>query len=276
VIEGDGKMKVTRPNKSAARSVEILEYIAKSGKPVSLAEISRGLDIPKSSTFELIYTLIDKGFLEQADGNLKTFKLGLKLFQVGVAFLTNTNLHTEARPVMENLMLVTGHTVLLAVENQGKIVYLDKIEPPDELVRIEAKLGSSNPLHCTGLGKALLAAYSNDRVRQLIGSGRLIPKTLFSIQTYDGLIEELDRIRARGYSIDDKESETNVFCIGAPIYDRLDKPVAAISLRCLAASVDEDKVKKFSLMVTQSALLISNKLGFIKNRLYYQTAEKNL
>lgn len=266
-------MKAAKPNKSAARAVEILEFVSRSEKPVSMADICRGLDIPKSSTFELVYTLIDKGFLEQADENLKTFKLGLKLFQVGVAFLTNTDLHTEARPVMENLMLVTGHTVLLAVENKGRIVYLDKIEPPAEVVRIEAKLGSSNPLHCTGLGKALLAAYSNARVKELVGDGRLIPKTLFSIQTYNELIKELDLIRERGYSIDDKESEVNVYCIGAPIYDRLNRPVAAISVRCLASAVDDEKVRKLSQLVTQSAMLISNKLGFLKPRLYFSEGE---
>jgi len=266
-------MKAAKVNKSAARSMEILEFVARSGKPVSMAEICRELSIPKSSTFELVYTLIDRGFLAQADENLKTFKLGLKMFQVGVAFLSNTNLHSEARPVMENLMLVSGHTVLLAVENQGRIVYLDKVEPPAEIVRIEAKLGSSNPLHCTGLGKALLAAYDNEKVRELTGGGRLIPKTLFSIPTYDELLQELERIRARGYSIDDKESEINVFCIGAPIYDYQNKPVAAISLRCLAAAVDDDKVAKLSRMVTQSALLISNKLGFLQPRLYFQATE---
>ncbi|MDR3588783.1 MAG: IclR family transcriptional regulator [Negativicutes bacterium] len=268
-----GNMKAAKANKSAARSMEILEFIAKNKKPVSMAELSRELAIPKTSTFELVYTLIDKGFLEQADENLKTFKLGMKLFQVGVAFLTNTDLHSEARPVMEDLMLLSGHTVLLAVESQGRIVYLDKIEPPSEVVRIEAKLGSSNPLHCTGLGKALLAAYANDRVKELTGGGRLVPKTLFSIQSYDELIRELDRIRERGYSIDNKESEVNVFCLGAPIYNHLDKPVAAISVRCLASAVNDDMIEKLSRLLTQSALLISNKLGFLKPRLYFQTAE---
>ncbi|MDR3563964.1 MAG: IclR family transcriptional regulator [Negativicutes bacterium] len=268
-------MKAVRPNKSAARSVEILEFIARNEKPVSMADICRELDIPKSSTFELVYTLINKGFLELADENLRTFKLGLKLFQVGVAFLTNTNLHREARPILENLMLVSGHTVLLAVENQGKIVYLDKLEPPNEVVRIEARLGSSNPLHCTGLGKALLGAYSDARVRELTGGGRLMPKTLYSIQDYDELIKELARIRERGYSIDDQESEINVFCLGAPVYDRLNTPIAAISLRCLASAVDADTISKLSKLLTQSALLISHKLGFLRPRLYFREGEEN-
>ena len=266
-------MKDFRLNKSAARSVEILEFIAKGERPVSMADICRELGFPKSSTFELVYTLINKGFLEVADEKLKTFRLGFKLFQVGVAFLANTSLHKEARPVMEELMLVTDHTVLMAVEHNGKIVYLDKVEPPAEVVRIEAKLGSSNLLHCTGLGKALLAAYSHERVKELTGGDRLIPKTPFSIQSYDELVKELECIRERGYSIDNKESESNVFCFAAPIYDRLNQPVAAISLRCLAATIDNDKINKFSQLITQSALLISHRLGFLGSKLYFRKAD---
>jgi len=263
-------MNNARPNKSAARSAEILEFIAENERPVTLAEICKGLNIPKTSTFEIIYTLIDKRFLELADEKLKTFKLGLKAFQVGVSYLMNTNLHKEARPVLENLMAVTGHSILLGVESEGRIVYLDKFESPSETVKFEAKLGSSNPLHCTGLGKALLAAYTNERVKELTGGGRLTPKTQFSIQSCEELVLDLDRIRKRGYSLDNKESEVNIACIAAPIYDHFNRAVAAISMRCLESLLDEEKISKLSPLVVDSAMLISRKLGFLKHRLYFQ------
>lgn len=262
-------MNTVRLNKSASRTVDILEFIATRKMPVSMADICKELAIPKSSTFELVYTLIDKGFLQFADENLKTFRLGLKLFQVGVAFLSNSNLHNDAKPVIENLALASGHSVLIAVEHQGKIVYLDKAEPPDEVIRIEAQLGSSNPLHCTGLGKALLAAYSNEKVKKITGGKQLIPKTPFSITKYDELIKELDRIRKRGFSIDNKESEINVFCVAAPIYDSFDNPVAAISMRCLASSIDPETISRLGQLITENALLISRKLGFLKEKLYF-------
>lgn len=91
-----------------------------------MAEICRELGFPKSSTFELIYTLVEKGFLSIADENLKTFKLGMKLFQVGVSYVSRMSLHGEAKPVVEKLMQATGMTVFLAVEHQEKLVYLDK------------------------------------------------------------------------------------------------------------------------------------------------------
>ena len=262
-------MNTVRPNKSASRTVDILEFVAARKAPVSMADICKELGFPKSSTFELIYTLIDKGFLQFADENLKTFKLGLKLYQTGMAFLSNSNLHNEARPVIENLALVSGHTVLLAVEHQGKIVYLDKAEPPDEVIRIDAQLGSSNPVHCTGLGKALLAAYSNEKVKAITEGKPLTPKTAFSITKHDELLKELERIRKRGFSIDNKESEINVYCVAAPIYDSFDNPVAAISMRCLASSIDPETTSRLGQLITENALLISRKLGFLKQQLYF-------
>ena len=262
-------MSSVRPNKSAARTVEVLEFISQRDKPVSMADICRELGFPKSSTFELVYTLVEKGFLDIADANLKTFKLGMKLFQVGVSYVSRMSLHGEAKPVIENLMLATGMTVFMAVEHQGKLVYLDKVEPPGQTIKIDVSLGSNNPMHCTGLGKALLATYSKETVKEITGGGVLAPKTSFSIPHHDQLIEDLEQIRKRGYAIDNMENELNIVCIAAPIYDRLSHPVAAISIRSLASTVDDEQIASLSRLVTDSALLISQKLGFLKKKLYF-------
>lgn len=238
-----------------------------------MTEICRELGLPKSSAFGLVYTLVDKGFLEHADTTLKTFRLGIKLFQVGVSYLTKTNLHAEAKPVLERLMLASGMTVFLAVEHQGKLVYLDKIEPPDQSIRIDVHLGSSNPMHCTGLGKALLAAYDDETVKRMVGVGNLPVKTVCSIDRYDRLAEELRKIRTRGYAIDNMENEPNIVCLAAPVYDRMRRPVAAISVRSLATEIDQAKVEMMSGLVTQSALEISQRLGCLTDRLYFQSTQ---
>ena len=250
--------------------MEVLELVARKSAPVTMAEICRELGLPKSSAFELVYTLVDKGFLDYADKSLKTFKLGIKLFQVGVSYLARTSLHAEAKPVIEQLMLTSGMTVFLAVEHQGKLVYLDKTEPPTQTIRIDVHLGSSNPMHCTGLGKALLAAHDDETVKQMVGSGSLPTKTACSIDSYEKLVEELKTIRKRGYAIDNMENELNIVCLAAPIYDRTDKPVAAISIRSLASDIDAAKIEKLSELVTHSALEISRRLGCLADKLYFQ------
>lgn len=256
-----------RINKSAARTVDILSLIATKEKPLTITEISKTLAIPKSSTFELVYTLVEKNFLEIEDENLKTLKLGLKLFEVGVSFLDKTDLHREARPLLEDMMAKSGETVFLAVEDKGELVYLDKVETSSS-VRTTANLGSRNPMHCTGLGKALLAAYTNERVKEITGGGELLSKTEYTIKHYNDLVIDLDRTRKRGYAIDNRESEREVFCVAAPVYNRSAEPVAAISIASLASKMNNDRMEKFSKLVVSTALNISRRLGFVGNKLY--------
>lgn len=256
-----------RPNKSAARTVDLLSLLAKAEGPLSIAEISREMSIPKSSMFELVYTLVDKGFLEIADSNLNTFKLGLKIFEVGISFVNKINLHREARPQMEYLMAQTGRTVFLAIEDQGQVVYIDKLEPISA-VFTGALLGSRNPMYCTGLGKAMLAAYSEDKVRSITGGGEFEPKTKYSITNYNDLLEELAAIRARGYSIDNRENEEHIFCIAVPIYDRSGNAIAAISVANPAAAIDGVQIERTGALAQAAALKISKKLGFLGEKIY--------
>jgi len=94
--EGD----VMKLNRSVDRAIEIIELIASSDKSLGITEISNILDIPKSSTFDIVYTLVDRGFLEVADERLRTFKLGIKIFTIGATFLRKTNLIQVARPFL--------------------------------------------------------------------------------------------------------------------------------------------------------------------------------
>ncbi|WP_127586737.1 IclR family transcriptional regulator [Paenibacillus koleovorans] len=255
-------------NKSASRTVDLLSLLSQHKKPMTLTEISSQLKIPKSSTFEIVYTLVEKGFLEVDDDQLKTFKMGMKLFEVGVSFLNHTDLHQISRPLLDELMAKTGDTVFLAVEDNGEIVYLDKVESYSSAIRSNALLGSRNKMYYTGLGKALLASYSNEKVKQIIGSGSLPTRTDRTIKHYEELILELAKIRERGFSIDDRESEPELYCFAAPIYDRSGKAVAAVSVATLYSKVTPETYAKFSQSIVETGLEISKRLGYIGKRLY--------
>jgi len=261
----------TRINKSSARSMDILSHIAAKHDPVTITEISHALGIPKSSAFELLYTLIEKGYLEFADRNLKTFKLGIKVFQVGLAFLARTDVHREARPLLEALMASCKETAFLAVESNGQLVYLDKVEGTSS-VRTSATLGSRNPMHCTGLGKALLAAYSDSKVEEIVRAAGMPSRTEYTITKLSALQRDLETTRQRGYAIDDRESEREVFCVAASISDMSGRPVAAISIASLASKMlgNPRRVAKFGNLIAETALSISRRIGFTGRRLYPQ------
>ena len=114
-------------------------------------EISRELDIPKTTAFEILYTLVDKGYLEIADDKLKTFKLGMQSFQTGISFLEKTDLRQEAHPLLEEMMEKTNETVFLVTESKGRVIYLDKVESRAS-IKTSSTLGSSHLMHSTGVG----------------------------------------------------------------------------------------------------------------------------
>ena len=260
-------MKCFRMNKSAERVVDVLGFIAEREKSCTIADISSGLGIPKSSAFELLYTLVEKEFLAVDNPDIKSFRLGLKLFEVGAAYLSKTDLHREARELLEKMAAISGETAFLAVEDRGEVVYLDKLEGHAS-VRTFAVLGSRNTMYRTGLGKALLAAYPKNRVKQITGGGLLETRTPYSISHYNELITELKITRQRGYAIDNRENEMDVFCVGAPVFDRLSKPIAAISIASLFSKVDKAREEELGNLVTETALAISHRLGFVGTRLY--------
>lgn len=261
-------MLVIRTNKSAFRTVKILDLVSKSEKPMTITEISRALDLPKSSTFEILYTLQEEGFLELENDSLKSFKLGMKAFEVGVAYVSNTDLHRVARPSLEALMNKSGETVFLAVEDKGNIVYIDKAESQSS-IRTTCVMGSRILMHRTGMGKALLATYTSERVREITGGGELQSATPFTLSHHDDLLKELECIRNRGFSIDNRENELEIMCVAAPIYDRLNRSIAAISIASPYSKMTEDRLKLFSGMVVETALDISRRLGFIGDKLYF-------
>ena len=246
----------------------MLSLLAKSTKPLTQLEISQALGWPKSSTYELIYTLLEKGIVEFANEDCKTFRLGLKVFEIGMSVLEKSDLPKIARPFLEQLSANAGETVFMAVEDKGAIVYLDRVEE-NTSITTTVGLGTRRPMHCTGLGKALLATYPASRVKEVWDLTDRIAYTANTIREYDVLARELEKTRARGYAIDNREMEDEIFCVAAPVYGRSDKAVGAISIAAIYLRMDEKKTELFGRMITETALAISKRLGFRRDKLYF-------
>lgn len=260
-------MEKFRMNKSAERVVDLLYLLAKSGSSLTLNEICTGLGLPKSSGFELVQTLLHKGFIEIDDVRLKSYRLGLGVFEVGSAYLSNLGIPQRARPFLEELNKQTGSTVFLGMEDKGKIVYLDKAENYS-VMRPTAKLGSRRFMHTTGLGKALLAAFPADKIQYILGDGEIVGKTSYSKVTLSDILRDMKEIRERGYSIDDREDNVEMYCIGSAIYDQSNHPVAAISVASIYSNMTAEREEMIVKLVKESALKLSRQLGFTGERLY--------
>ncbi|GAA4714763.1 IclR family transcriptional regulator [Brevibacillus fulvus] len=263
-------MEKIRLNKSAERVVDLLVLFAKCGTSLTLNEICTQLNLPKSSGFELVQTLLYKGFLEMDDPRLKTYRLGIGVFETGMAYLSNMEITQLARPVLQELNRQTGSTAFLGIEDKGKIVYLDKAESYS-VMRPTAKLGSRRYMHTTGLGKALLAALPTEKVLTILSDGEIPARTPLSKVTLSEILQDLKEIRERGYSIDDREDNMEMYCIGSAIYDQWNQPVASISVASMYSSMTPERKEMIVKLVKEAALKLSVQLGFSGDCLYPQS-----
>jgi len=256
-----------RRNRATFRAIKIVRLLSASDTPLTLTAISSALGIPKSSAFEILHTLSDERIVEIADSDLKTFRVGLGLLELGMVALSKIDLRREADPFLRELNRLTGETAVLAVEDKGYMVCLDRVEG-QSVLRTSVELGSRVPMYCTALGKAVLAAYPEAQALDVAAARRvrkLTPNTLTNIAD---LRRDLSRTRRRGYAIDNGESNRNVRCVGAPVYSARGKVVAAVSIAAPVSSVDSEKVRQFGALIQKTALSISRRLGFAGRVLY--------
>lgn len=254
-------------NKSAARTVDLLLLFTKSNKYLTLNDICTMMNLPKSSAFELVHTLVYKQLLEVKDPKEKTYGLSLLSFEIGCAVISDLGVVDAARPFIQELNRQIGSTVFLGVEDKGNIVYIDKAENHSK-IKPRAKLGSRRFLHTTGLGKALLYAFPDEKILNLLGDEPYPFKTPLSHTSAHEVIEDANITRKRGYAIDDREDNMDMYCISAPIYNYHDEPIASLSVANIYGTVSPEKEKYIANLVIKAALDISKLLGSKRETLY--------
>ncbi|MDR7522593.1 MAG: IclR family transcriptional regulator [Armatimonadota bacterium] len=241
------------------RALEVLELLRDAGRPLALHEISNRLGIVKSSGFRLLCTLERRGYVERADSN-GGYRLGARLLSYRDASMTHRPLTEVALPHMHRLHEAFGETINLGVLRDGEVLYLEMLESPHSF-RMAARIGTRSPMHSTALGKAIAAYLPAEEVEAIIrvrGLPALTPRTITSPA---GFRRELARIKARGYSEDNGETEPEASCLGAPIFGASGEVVGAISLSGPTSRVRPIKAKAARALV-EACAAISRGMGF--------------
>lgn len=257
----------TKQVKSVVRTVDLLLLFADTRRYLTLQDISEMMNLPKSSTFELVNTMVQKGILELKNSGKKTYGLSLLAFEIGSAAVADLGVIDIARPYLQELNRVTGGTVFLGTENRGKIVYLDRAEDLS-LVKADAKIGSRRDLHSTSLGKAMLYAYPDDLILKLLGPEPYPANTPLTKTTSFAILQDARISRERGFAVDDKEDGPYMYCIGSVLRNHRNEPVASISVSSLVNQITENKKRFIADKVKEAALQISRQLGFCGEILY--------
>jgi IclR family acetate operon transcriptional repressor len=200
--------------KSAARTIELLEYLAANRGLHNLNDIHKALKYPKSSLYVLLHTLVELDWLE-TDPTGTLYRIGLRPLLVGTAYLDSDPIVSASRSVLDRLAAEIKETIHLARLERSDVVYLASRDAQHHL-RPNSRLGRRLPAYSTSLGKALLAERSNEEVLALLPEHleKLTPAT---ISTPDALLSDLAATRDRGYAVDRGENTEGLRCIGVAV-----------------------------------------------------------
>jgi DNA-binding IclR family transcriptional regulator len=240
------------------RTFQILETLASVVDGCGVSELSRELGLAKSTTFNILTSLEQLGYIYRADGK---FHLGLKLYSLSSVVVENMDLRRVAAPILKGLVESTGETANLGIIQGNEAIYIDCLMGPHP-VTVHTWPGKRLPLHSTALGKVLLAWLPTNEMTAVLLQENMSALTPSTITTIESFMAQLDEVRDKGYSVDDEEDAIGMRCIGAPVFDHSGRVVAAISLTAPAQRLLRSKIDEIAQNVIGCALEISTRLGY--------------
>lgn len=209
------------------RGLAVLEALGQSAKEKTLTELATSTGLPKQTTARLLATLADFEFVEKYG---RSYRIGYQCFRLGHLYTFDEHLQRRALPLMEKLKDQVQEVVQLGTLSEHGVLYLERVEPRRSIAVVPSQPGSIRPAYCTALGKALLSHLTEEELSQYLQETHFESKTPNTITSREDLLTELEATRARGYAIDEGESDEEIGCVSAPILDNLGRPVAAISV----------------------------------------------
>jgi len=250
------------PIQSLDRGLELLLAVGAAGRQLSLNDLTRVLGVDRSSVHRLATTLKMKGFFVQ-DPRDKTYRLGPAILQLAGQLQQNDSLVQSAREVLQNLARRTRETAHLGVREGTTVVFLDHARG-DQALSVASRCGEVAPLHCTAIGKALIADLALPQLEALYEheAAELPAKTSKTIRKLSQLGAECDRTRRRGFATDDEEHEEGVRCAAAPIRDATGRTVAAIGISAPASRLPKQRLASFAQSALDAAHEVSAALGY--------------
>jgi IclR family transcriptional regulator, acetate operon repressor len=215
---------------ATARTFAILEHVAHAQRPVEVADIIAALDLPKATAYRLVDWFLDRGYLSREAGR-KRLVVGARFADLSFRALASS-MHTAApHLVLRRLVNTVNETCNIGTLVSGEVVYLDRVEAEHWPLRLQFNVGSRVPLHCTAIGKLLLALAPARRRLALLHSVELRRFTEHTTTSRSRLEAELKQIRREQVSFDRQEFLLGVMCAAVPITGKNGEPLAAVAVQ---------------------------------------------
>jgi IclR family acetate operon transcriptional repressor len=245
---------------SLVRALSLLNRIAESPDDgATLTDLAQQVGLPPSTAHRLLLTLEQERYVRFSHDR-RIWTVGVQAFVSGCAFIETRNLAALARPHMRRLMEESGETVNLAIEDQDEAVYLAQVECR-QMMRVFARPGTRVLLHCSAVGKAMLAALPANEAEHILNQFELPQRTPHTITDVGQLMQQLTEVAERGYAVDDEEDPEGVAGIGACVLDRNGRPAGAISVTSLKRRDWAARKEEIAAKVIQCARRISGQLS---------------
>lgn len=200
------------------------------------------------------------GYLRREAGTGK-YRLGLKVLSLSRGVQAGTDVKDVAAPALKRLVERTNLTAHLAVLDRGEAVYVDKVEP-HTFVKMDTWVGRRMPVNSTGVGKALVAHLADHDLEAILNERGFAKRTAKTITSRPKFFRELQKVRERGYAVDDEENSIGARCVAAPVFDNFGRAVAAIGLTGTSTQIDKATIAKIADMVKEAARKISHHFGY--------------
>lgn len=242
--------------RALARGLAILTSFTLTHPEQSLTAISTRLGLAKGTAVRLLTVLEQQGFVERAAS--ERYRLGVRLFELGTIYAQTLSIEQAAHPSLEQLARECQQTANLAILNGGQVVHIDVVPPPRP-IHFAGQLGLRELVHCTGLGKALIADLPAEEIAAIVAEHGLPARTAKTVTTVEVLHDRLAVVRERGYAADDEESFPGLSCVAAPIRDATGATVAAVSV---SGATAEFEATDYAPAVLAAAAAASHRLGY--------------
>lgn len=243
------------------RAIDVLERLAQHRKGLRLARLARETNIPKSTLFRIMSTLQERQCVVH-DEEHKTYRLGLKLWELGSAFLDQSDLQDAAVSYMKQLAEACGESMFLGVLDKGEVVYVRRVESPKSAVMVR-KLGQRAPVHCTATGMAMLAFHPDDEIERFLEEQALASFTPQTTTSRTALRQKVEQIRQTQVAVVDGEYNPALLCVSSPILNDAGRPIAAFTAALLSAQAEENRVDMLKEQVRQAAQNLSRERGYL-------------
>jgi IclR family KDG regulon transcriptional repressor len=245
---------------SVANSIRLLGSFSGEENELGITTLATRLRLAKSTVHRLATTLTSSRFLEQ-NGETGKYRLGLALFELGALVRRRMDVANEARPKLRELLEKTGETVQLGIVDHFSVLYVYEMESR-RAIRMAAAVGARAPLHCTAVGKVLLASQPQDYVKQVLELG-LTSYTPKTVTRREAVLAMLAEVSARDYATDDEESEIGLRAIASPVRNHTGAVIAAVGVAAPVQRMNKKAMQTCVPDVLATATAISARLGYV-------------